>query len=329
MAPVAGGFESVVRVRVLAAALAAVAGVIGPTGVASSAGPRPTTLPVPGDLGRVPASWKSSCRLAPGTPLTPTSEVRVRRGVRYAAGVRLDLYLPVNGSSRRPVVLAVHGGGWRYGDRGGMAWTATRLARAGFVVAAPDYTLATLGHPTYPRPVGQLRGAVRFLRAAAAHLGADPSRIGVLGSSAGGQLALLVADASDGPCTAGERVAAVVAWSAPLDLPRLAQCAPGRCALEQLTAGFLGCGAADCPELWDAASPVTAASPDDPPALLFTSAREFVPAEQAGVMTQALRAASVPTWLVRLPGHRHASGYRGDAIGPTVTFLERVLTGRR
>ena len=290
-------------------------------------------LPSPGATARstptftLPASWQSSCRLSPAPAPVPTDRISVQRDIAYDAGVELDLYLPANGTPLRPGVVAIHGGGWRVGSRSGMAWTATRLAKAGFVVAAPDYTLSTTGRPGFPLELAEVRAAVRWLRAHAASYGVDPARIGALGSSAGGHLALLAADSGTGPCTTGSRVAGVVAWSAPTDLTRLSGCGSGSCDLATLTNGFVGCSNADCPQRWQTASPVTWASADDPPALLYTSTEEFIPMAQTTEMVDALHHRSVPSWLVRLPGHRHASDYRTDAIDSSIAFLTTVLTG--
>lgn len=275
----------------------------------------------------LPASWRSSCRLPLGQPPAPARSVAVRRGVAYLPGLRLDVYLPRNARADRPGVLALHGGGWRYGDRSGMAWTARRLAQAGFVVVVPDYTLSGPGRPTYPLAVDEVQAAVRFMRRNAGSFNLDPRRLGVLGSSAGGNLALRLADGGVGRCDRGSRVAAVVTWSAPTELAALGACSPSGCTLRGLAEGYLGCSLRTCPALWRAASPLSHVSADDPPTLLFTSEEEFVPARQATAMARKLQAVSVPQLVVRFGGHRHASDYRGDAIAGSARFLALVLSG--
>lgn len=59
------------------------------------------------------------------------------------------------------------------------------LAKAGFVVAAAEYRTVP---DKFPALVIDGKAAVRFLRAHATQFGIDPTRIGVLGDSAGGYL---------------------------------------------------------------------------------------------------------------------------------------------
>lgn len=106
---------------------------------------------------------------------------------------RLDVYLPPdsrNGAAR-PAVVYVHGGGWVRGDKatdrerniGG------HLAAAGFVFLSVNYVL---GPGAWPQNLLDCKNAVRFLRTQAARYRVDPERIAVMGTSAGGHLALMV-----------------------------------------------------------------------------------------------------------------------------------------
>ncbi|GAA1913046.1 hypothetical protein GCM10009737_13090 [Nocardioides lentus] len=101
----------------------------------------------------------------------------------------------------RPVVLALHGGGFVVGSARQSDFTASWVARAlGAVVVAPDYRLAP--RHRFPAAVEDCRAALGWTHAHAADLGGDPERLGVLGESAGGNLAAvttLSAAAEDGP----------------------------------------------------------------------------------------------------------------------------------
>lgn len=100
---------------------------------------------------------------------------------------RLDLYrtAPAGGL---PVVLFVHGGGFRLGDKGGVqdwqnAAVARTMAEAGFLGAAMNYRL--LPEARWPDGGEDVVAAVEWLRANAAAHGGDPARIFVIGTSAG------------------------------------------------------------------------------------------------------------------------------------------------
>jgi hypothetical protein len=112
----------------------------------------------------------------------------------------MDLYLPTDAGPGRaaPVALYVHGGGiWGDRQRTGLGALLAnhdgalfgplqaQLNARGFVVASIDFRLPPAA--PWPAPIVDAKCAVRFLRAHAADLGVDPARIGVWGSSGGGQ----------------------------------------------------------------------------------------------------------------------------------------------
>lgn len=118
------------------------------------------------------------------------------RTLTYAThdGVALvgDFYA-ATGAAPHGALVAVHGGGWQGGDRTIYQYLGPYLAAHGTALLAIDYRLATPGHRTWPAAVGDVRAAIQYVRAHAAELGIDPARIGLVGDSAGAQLAALVA----------------------------------------------------------------------------------------------------------------------------------------
>ena len=162
-------------------------------------------------------------------------------GVPYAAipGIRpleLDLWLPPAGETAVPVVVFLHGGGWRLGSRhsAGPAYRGAepgpfeQFAQAGIAVASIDYRLS--GEAIWPAQLHDAKAAVRWLRRRSAELGIDPTRIAAWGESAGGHLAELLGLTSDDGALEGEigvvcsssSVAAVAAWYAPSDIASIA-----------------------------------------------------------------------------------------------------------
>src|SRR6478672_1328010 len=99
---------------------------------------------------------------------------------------------PVEQHNDLPVVVYYHGGGWCIGDLD----THDHVARAHAVgteaiVVSVDYRLAP-EHP-YPQGVEDAWAALQWVGERAAELGGNPSRIAVVGDSAGGNLAAVVA----------------------------------------------------------------------------------------------------------------------------------------
>ena len=125
--------------------------------------------------------------------------IRIEQDVAYLPSDRsekLDLYIPQSGT-HRPAIIIIHGGGWTGGDKAAAREfnIGTTLAAAGYVCASVNYRLDAKDR--WPTNLLDCKNAVRFLRANAEKYGIDPDRIGVIGGSAGGHLALMVAYTAD------------------------------------------------------------------------------------------------------------------------------------
>lgn len=109
----------------------------------------------------------------------------------------LDLYLPPQRTGPVPVLVWVHGGGWRRGDKTDLtSGLQTKhlqkdLLDRGIAVASVNYRLLPRAH--FPAPVQDVSAAVRYLKSQAGTLGLDGGRVALAGDSAGAQLAGLVA----------------------------------------------------------------------------------------------------------------------------------------
>jgi acetyl esterase len=111
---------------------------------------------------------------------------------RTAAGRELmaRIYQP-EGKGPFPVLLDLHGGAWSRKDRLANEPMDRAIAAGGMLVVAIDMTLA--GEAPYPAAVQDANYGVRWLKSAAAAWGGDPATLGVLGSSSGGNIGLLLA----------------------------------------------------------------------------------------------------------------------------------------
>jgi acetyl esterase/lipase len=99
------------------------------------------------------------------------------------------IYRP-KASAAVPVVLDLHGGAWNDKDRLANETMDRAVASSGVLVVAVDMTLA--GEAPYPASVQDANYAVRWLKSRAPAWGGDPAKLGILGSSTGGHIALLV-----------------------------------------------------------------------------------------------------------------------------------------
>jgi acetyl esterase/lipase len=108
----------------------------------------------------------------------------------------LDLYLPNGSRESWPVIVWLHGGGWRFGDRRLAPDLSRYFAASGFAMASIDYRLTT--QAIFPAQIEDVKTAVRWLRASARQYGLDTRRIALWGASAGGHLAALAATSGPG-----------------------------------------------------------------------------------------------------------------------------------
>ena len=140
------------------------------------------------DLGREDAR-------ASDPPALPAG-VQVLRDIRYGSerAQRMDAYLPAVKASGAPVILMVHGGAWRFGDKGAQAVVENKVGRwvsRGFIFISTNYRMLPKA-----APLEQARDIARALAAAqgkAAEWGGDPARFILVGHSAGAHLVALLA----------------------------------------------------------------------------------------------------------------------------------------
>ena len=125
-------------------------------------------------------------------------------------------------TGRQPLIIWLNGAGWHDVDKNLMAAEMQFLAEAGFAVAFIHYRGSELA--LWPAQLIDCKTAVRFLRAHADRYGLDTERVGVIGRSAGGQLAAFMAMNTEGYDTGewadqSSRVDAAVDMFGPVDLP--------------------------------------------------------------------------------------------------------------
>lgn len=130
----------------------------------------------------------------PGGSVSLPTGVRRLHDVAYGkdSKQRMDVYLPQQ-ASRAPVIFMVHGGGWRWGDKGMKAVVENKVARwvpKGFIFISVNYRMLP-----GTAPAEQAQDIAHALAAAqnkVASWGGDPSRFILMGHSAGAHLVALL-----------------------------------------------------------------------------------------------------------------------------------------
>ena len=132
--------------------------------------------------------------------------VELTEGVVYghAGGrdLKANVFIPPGKPSNAPGVLMIHGGGWKNGSPDAVKGYGFLFGREGFVCVAPEYRLT--GEAGWPAQIHDVKAALRWMHANAEQLGLDTSRIAVMGNSAGGHLALMLAGTQNNPKFEGE-----------------------------------------------------------------------------------------------------------------------------
>jgi acetyl esterase/lipase len=127
--------------------------------------------------------------------LVPRSTYTGSEGVAYGAGPRekLDIYQPLANkqAGAPPIVVFFYGGNWNSGERGNYRFLGEALATRGAIVLIPDYRLYP--EVTYPAFLADNARAVQWAFDNASRLGGDPTKVYVMGHSAGAYNAAMMA----------------------------------------------------------------------------------------------------------------------------------------
>jgi acetyl esterase/lipase len=262
---------------------------------------KPAAEPVSEDT---PAAVKK----APVYPKT----VAVLKDVAYLGGTRkekADIYSPLDHDKTRPLpgIIVIHGGGFNDGDkaRGRELNISENLTLKGYVCMSINYKLRrTQGQVTWPQSVHDAKAAVRYLRKEAANLGVDPEKIGVIGCSAGCNLAMMLA--TTGPADGFD----AVKGEPYQDVSPRVTCAVGFYGAVDLMnyhdMKMFAKTREEAPELYKKGSPITYLDAKDPPMLLVHGTADVtVPLSQSETYLRIAKEKGAPCALEVIPDAPH------------------------
>lgn len=247
--------------------------------------------------------------------------------------LKLDLHRPQGDNP--PLIVYVHGGGWRAGSKEDVP--IADLYDKGFAIASVDYRLST--QAVFPAQVHDIKAAIRFLRANAGVFHLNTTKIAIIGSSAGGHLAALVGVSNGSQELEGKvgehldqssDVQTIVSYYGASNLETiLSQSTPkGRDFRIPALKLLLGDTPDKKPALAKLASPVAHLDKSDPPLLLIHGdADPQMPPQQSQELAKAYESLGLPVTLILLPGSLHggAEFYDEERMGIVAKFLDKVL----
>ncbi len=236
-----------------------------------------------------------------------------------AHDLKLDVYRPDDGTSH-PVIVFFYGGGWAHGERGHYGFAAKALAARGYVVVVPDYRkVPQVRFPSFNQDGA---AALKWVQDSIARYHGDPSKVAVMGHSAGAYIAVMLALNEDYPKAAGVApgfIKAAVGLSGPYDfLP------------------FDSKRSINAMRAWprpEETQPIHYARADAPPMLLVTSTEDdTVKPRNAILLTQRLTKLGAPVEFKAYPGLDHEDVVmalsrpfrsRSPVLDDAVAFLEK------
>ncbi len=253
--------------------------------------------------------------------------------------LRAAIYLPPTGSAPAPVIVYIHGGGFMTGTYTETAADLRWFADQGWLVISVEYRLFAPEDPTWDQAPDDVRCALAWTFENAARFGGDPTRLALLGDSAGGNLAInegfaAAAGGVNSPC--GESIPAPVAIAVqyPAVNPRSifedGFPIPGF-EPRMLVSGYIGGGPDQYPDRLAAVSSASFLTPEAPPTQIILPEKDsLVVASGTLAFVQQAEVAGVDIELVRIPFANHvfnqiAANSLGNQIGRTVRlrFLEQ------
>ena len=253
-------------------------------------------------------------------------DVRVIRGTPFSKSdgvpLSLDLYQPLAGGTF-PVILQIYGGSWQTGSPSNQEWFSHYFAQRGYLVVAIDYRHAP--EWKWPEQIVDVRSALYWVSENSSRFGGDPSRIVVVGRSAGAQLAMRLAY-QEGPSS----IRGVVNFYGPIDLahgwrnPPQPDPANVRGILEM----FIGGTPDQKPEHYRHASPMTFVSKSVAPTLsLYGSRDHIVEARYGRLLDSALTKVGATSVLLELPWSEHAFDAVPGGLGRRIAlhYTERFI----
>ncbi|MBA3699467.1 MAG: alpha/beta hydrolase [Planctomycetes bacterium] len=223
----------------------------------------------------------------------------------------------------QPVIIAMHGGGWSGGSVSEGAACHRYLAAHGYLVYSIAYRLAPA--TPFPGALDDVQAARVWVTAHAADSGGDPSRLILMGRSAGAQLALVAAYERPDPS-----IRAVVSWYGPVDLVKGYREPPWPDPLHvrALLRDYLNGTPKDQAVAYVRASPISYATRALPPTLLIAAVADH--GVLIGFQRQLhdrLEATGTPVVLLELPWAEHAFDRfpNGPGAQMSLYYLERFL----
>ncbi len=227
----------------------------------------------------------------------------------------LDIYLPEHATANTPLIVWIHGGAWmlndKYADMNYMKNTVKGFIDSGYALASIDYRYST--EVPFPAQIIDCNQAIQYLYDHAAQYKFDKQRIALIGFSAGGHLASLLALSNNNHVSEfynakpAFKIRCMLDFYGPSDLVALGSSPDTSVNNERNPVSILlGALPFERPDLAKRASPVTYIDKYDPPFLIVQGEKDqSVPYTQSKMLSSWLTVTGVPNQLIIVPNAPH------------------------
>lgn len=262
------------------------------------------------------------------------------------ASQTLDVYLPATGNGPFPVIVAIHGGGFKFGDKNSSEVNDELVGLTkGYAVISVNYR--TSGEAPFPAAVLDVKAAIRFIKANASKYNLNPNKIAAWGDSAGANLAAMlgtssgvttVEDLTMGNAEQSSKVQAVVDFFGPINFTTMdaentasgIAGAQSHGTADSFESAYMGADITTIPDKVKLANPTTYITADDSPFFIENGTKDTnVPTQQsvdfAATLSKVIGADKVT--YIKLEGAGHGGDQFDDAenLDKVYSFLDKYL----
>lgn len=227
---------------------------------------------------------------------------------------KMDLYLPAGRTDSSPVLILIHGGGWKEGSKNELSFFAKKFQKKGFAVANINYRLAVDEGDHFKMQLDDIGSVISYLQQHAIEHHYSDNRFYITGHSAGGHLSLSYGYTRN----QSGIIKGVAGMAAPTNLFSMAYYNP--VVYGDLLTNYLGAPlSAATNELYKSASPYYQATTTSVPTILFQGELDIiVNKDQATGLAGKLKQLQVPEKVVLYPFVFHDWWTNNDLINNTV-----------
>ena len=242
-----------------------------------------------------------------------------------ARELKLDAF--INTSENNPAVILVHGGGWKSGDKSHMKPMAQYIASKGYSCFAIEYRLSD--EAQYPEGIFDIKQAIQFIKANALKFHVDTTKVAVLGTSSGAQMASLVGTTNNNSKfeeKTGYKTSTEV--QAIINLDGILAFKHPKSKEGKMASWWLGGTYEEKPEIWKEASALTHIDENTPPTLFISSQYERF---QAGreEMIEIMEKYQIYFQVENFPDSPHTfwlfNPWFKDTVNYVTTFLDKTF----